>query len=61
MAGRSLEEIQRIVDHYRESTDSEAQKAFGAARWMNEGAHCWRSPDGIMEARSVEGVQRDAT
>ena len=28
---------------------------------MNGGAHYQRSPDGIMEARTVEGVQRDAT
>ena len=26
---------------------------------MNGGAHCRRSPDGIMEARTVGGVQKD--
>ena len=26
---------------------------------MNGGAHYWRSPDGIMEARTVGGIQRD--
>ena len=28
---------------------------------MNGEAHCWRSSDGIIEARTVEGVQKDAT
>ena len=32
VAGRSLEEIQRIVDHCKKLADSEAQKAFGAAQ-----------------------------
>ena len=32
VAGRSSEEIRRIVDYCRRSTDSEAQRAFGAAR-----------------------------
>ena len=51
MAGKSLEEIQRIVDHYRKSADIEAQRAFGAARYVNGGAYYRRSPDGNMEAR----------
>ena len=61
MVGRSLEEIQRIVDHYRKSADSEARKVFGAARYMNGGAHHRRSPDGIMKAQTVEEVRKDAT
>ena len=32
VAGRSLEEIRRIVDHCRESAESEVQRAFGAVR-----------------------------
>ena len=28
---------------------------------MNEEAHCRRSPDGVMEAQTIEGVQKDAT
>ena len=28
---------------------------------MNREAHDWRSPDCIMEVRTVEGVQKDAT
>ena len=28
---------------------------------MNGGAYYWRSPNGIMEVRTVEGVQKDAT
>ena len=57
VARRSLEGIRRIVDYCRRSADSEAQRAFGAARQMNGEAHCRRS----SEARTVEGVQRDAT
>ena len=60
MAGRSLEEIQRMVDHCRKLTNSKAQRAFGAVRQKNGGAHYWRSPDGIMEAQTVGGVQKDA-
>ena len=59
MVGRSLEKIRIIVDHYKKSTDIEAQRAFGAARYMNGGAHYQRSPDGNMKARTVEGVQKD--
>ena len=51
----------RIVDHCRKSIDIEAQRAFGGARYVNGGAHYRRSPDGNMEARTVEGVQKDAT
>ena len=61
MVEKSLEEIRRIVDHYRKSADCEARKAFGVARYMNGGAHHRRSSDGIMEARTVEEVQKDAT
>ena len=50
-----------MVDHCRKLADSEARKSFGAARYMNGGAHYRRSPDGIIEARTVEGVQKDAT
>ena len=28
---------------------------------MNGEAHCQRSPDGIMEAQTIEGVQKDTT
>ena len=47
--------------YYRKSADSEARKSFGATQYMNGGAHYRRSLDGIMEARMVEGVQKDAT
>ena len=46
--------------YYRKSADNEAQRAFGAARYMNGGAQCRRSLDGIMEARMIEEVQKDA-
>ena len=60
MAGRSLKEIRRIVDHCRKSADSEVRRALGAVQYMNGGAHYRKSPDGIMEARTVEEVQKDA-
>ena len=47
--------------YYRKSADIEARKSFGAAWYMNGGAHYRRSLDGIMEARMVEEVQKDAT
>ena len=56
MTGRDLEEVQRTVDHCRRSVDSEARRAFEAVRLMNGGAHYRRSPDDIMEARTVGGV-----
>ena len=45
--------------YYRHLVVGEARKAFRAVQWMNGGAHYWRSPDGIMEAQTVGGVQKD--
>ena len=59
--GWDPEGIRRIVDHCRKSTDIEAQRAFGAARYVNGGAYYRRSLDDNMEARPIEGVQKDAT
>ena len=57
MVGRSPGETRGMVGCCRRSTVSEAQRAFGAARWVNAEVHYWRSPDGrgSSERHHIQG------
>ena len=59
------ERSSRIVDCCRRMANSEAQRAFGAARWVNTEAHHRRSSDGRgsserhhVQGRELEELQR---
>ena len=50
-----------VVDCCRRMANSEAQRAFGAARWVNTEAHRRRSLDdrGSSEGRQVQGRESE--
>ena len=58
VTGESLEEIRRVVDYCRRSADSEAQRVFGAVRWMNEGAQLLKKFGWHDMSSSVGGIWR---